>query len=405
MCIQSIVIKAVCNHFSLSHLQTTTLWLMLIMLPNSLAAKTVIFHPNQKIFTAAAFAPDGRLWRLMPADKFVSVDYSQDFGKTFSKPVRINKQDKAINLWDENPPSLSVDKQGRIYVLYFADDKKENASFFSHSEDGIHFSEPVKISQRADFSYQYQAEMLVDHGGKAHFIWHDGRDKKTYVKQGRGDLSLYHVAVQAAKNRAFPADHRIAEYICSCCRTAMALDVDGNPVILARIVYPGNIRDHGMLKLTTDGKAGEPWRVTFDNWKIEGCPTSGPALSISNDGRYHISWFTQGTEGTGLFYAWSDDQGKTFSKPLKIGNPEMMSGKADVLASGKQVVLAWKTFDGVKTRIEAIRSEDRGLHWSAVKSIAETESQSQHPALISDGKRIFLSWSSLDNGYRLVPID
>lgn len=379
--------------------------LLLLTLPDNSIAESEQLLPEQKIYTSAAFAPDGRLWRILPSQKFVSVDYSTDLGKTFSQPVRVNPVDMPIHAWDENPPTLSVDRNGRVYVLYFANDRQSSTSFFSHSDHGEQFSAPVKISSEANAWYHYQTEMLVDAAGRIHFTWHDTRDRAEYKKQGGGDLSIYHTAAKTGKIIALPADQRIAKNICSCCRTAMAEDIDGDLVILARFVYRGNIRDHGLFKLSSDGKISEPWRITFDDWEIEGCPAHGPALSISADGRYHMTWFTQGEKRSGLFYAWSDDQGKTFSAPMQVGDPEKLPGRPDVLALGKRVALVWKVFDGAKTRIEAMHSADGGLHWSAARSIAESESQSAHPALITDGKQIFLSWNSLDTGFRLIPIE
>ncbi|ESS72108.1 hypothetical protein MGMO_70c00030 [Methyloglobulus morosus KoM1] len=359
--------------------------------------------PDQDLFTAAAFGPDGRLWRVLPSKDAVAVDFSLDYGKTFSKPMRINPKPQPMNFWDENPPSISVDKQGRVYVLYFADDKQDFTSYFSQSDDGIHFSEPVKVSSKADTHVHYQTEMLTDPKGKVHFLWHDDRDAAEYAKQGGGDLSIYHVAADPSK--AMPQDQRTAKNICSCCRSAVALDVDGRPVVLARFVYPGNIRDHGMFKLLEDGSASAPWRVTYDDWKIEGCPTHGPALSISNDGRYHITWFSQGKAQSGLFYAWSVNQGKSFSRPLSIGDSNKLPGRADVMALGKKVAIVWKEFDGKKTQVLAVRSDDSGLKWSPPKSLAETISASAHPALIHDGKRMFLTWNTADKGFQLIRVD
>jgi hypothetical protein len=390
---------------ALSKVFASYLVMMFGLLVTSKPAYPEDAKPDQKLFTVAAFGTDGRLWRVVPAQDSVAVDYSLDYGKTFSKPVRINPKPQPINVWDENPPAISVDKQGRVYVLYFADDKQEFTTYFSKSDNGIHFSGPVKVSSKADTNVHYQTEMLADATGKIHFLWHDDRDAAEYKKSGGGDLSIYYVAADQDNTNPFPPDHRIAKDICSCCRTAAALDVDGLPVILARFVYPGNIRDHGLIKLSADGRPSQPWRVTYDDWKIEGCPIHGPALSISADGRYHMTWFSQGKAHSGLFYAWSDDQGKTFSKPLAIGDASKLPGRADVLAVGKQVALVWKEFDGVKTTVQAIRSEDGGQHWTAPKMVAETSAVSDYPALISDGKRIFLSWNNSDTGYRLIRID
>ena len=64
----------------------------------------------------------------------------------------------------------------------------------------------------------------------------------------------------------------------------------------------------------------------------------------------------------------------------------------------------WKVFDGIKTRIESMYSMDSGMQWSPIHTLAESSSQSAHPALITDGKQIYLSWNSLDTGYMLVPV-
>lgn len=388
----------------MNHFASLCSTLLLLALSHNLAAETEKLLPEQKIYTAATFGPDGRLWRLLSAQQSISVDYSVDFGKSFSQPVRVNSTDMPIHAWDENPPTLAVDRTGRVYVLYFADDKQSSTSFFSHSDNGTQFSTPVKISSEANTWYHYQTEMLIDTANRVHFIWHDVRDRAEYKKQGDGDLSIYHVSARTGKIINLPADQRIAKNICSCCRTAMAEDVDGSLVMLARYVFPGNIRDHGLLKLSPDGKTSEPWRVTFDDWEIEGCPAHGPALSIGADGRYHMAWFTQGEKRSGIFYAWSDDQGKTFSNPMQVGDQDKLPGRADVLALDKQVALAWKVFDGTQTRVEAMYSTDGGLRWSKPHVVAETATQSAHPALITDGKQIFLSWNSIDTGFRLIPI-
>lgn len=378
--------------------------LVFLTLSQQLIASPEKLLPEQKIYTAAAFGPDGRLWRIAPSQKFVAIDYSTDHGKTFSQPIRIDPEDKPIHLWDENPPTLIVDSKGRLFVLYFADDRQASTSYFSHSDNGTQFSVPIKVSFMADTWYHYQTEMLVDKQNRIHFIWHDVRDRAEYKKQGGGDLSIYHTSALVGKIANFPADRRIAKNICSCCRTAIAEDIDGSLVILARFVYPDNIRDHGLLKLSPDGEISEPWRVTFDDWQIEGCPAHGPALSISAEGRYHMAWFTQGEKRSGLFYAWSDYKGKTFSSPMQIGDQDKLPGRADVLAVGNFVALAWKVFDGSKTRIEAMYSRDGGLHWSPARSIVESATQSAHPALISDGKQVYLSWNSMDTGFLLIPI-
>ena len=77
---------------------------------------------------AVSFAPDGTLWRLLPAKDFVYLDYSKDLGKTFSLSVKVNQQAQKISAWPENPPAILVTKYGRILVLYYADEQQKSTS-------------------------------------------------------------------------------------------------------------------------------------------------------------------------------------------------------------------------------------------------------------------------------------
>lgn len=114
----------------------------------------------------------------------------------------------------------------------------------------------------------------------------------------------------------------------------------------------------------------------------------------------------QGKKQSGLFYAWSDDQGKSFSKPASIGNLGKLPGRADVITVGKQVAIVWKEFDGKLTTINAITSKEGGQGWSKPKIVAKTSAVAAYPVLIDDGKRmIFLTWNSADTSFQLIRVD
>lgn len=160
----------------------------------------------------------------------------------------------------------------------------------------------------------------------------------------------------------------------------------------------------GLLQLSSDGITWSARRITDDDWTLNACSIHGPALSIDQEGRYHITWFTQGVKRQGLSYAYSDDQGKRFSSSMPFCDNKRLAEHPDVLALEGRVVLVWREFDGKKTRIMAMQSRDRGDTWVAAGAIADSDSESDHPFVITDGKTPFLSWNTLDHGYRLVPI-
>ncbi len=359
-------------------------------------AKDALHKPIGHV-VSTAFGPNGRLWRLIPTKNFVFVDYSSDKGTTFSEPVAVNPNAQKIRARPEDRPSIEVDGQGRIFVIYFADAKLPWTTFFSHSSDGGRtFTPPQPASEKSETAAHYQDVLNIGPDEKIYVFWHDERGG------GKENIALYYKVSYAAALDDHP-DRKIMESVCDCCRSAVDFDSDGLPVLFKRMVYPGSTRDHGIVKMTADG-TWTSWRVTHDDWRIEACPEHGPALSISDNKRYHITWFTNGSKRKGLFYAHSDDQGRNFTPPMQFGDFNRLASHADVFSLGDRVTLVWKEFDGETTRILGIHSGDQGQSWTTPKDLAATKGGSDHPLLIRDQETAYLSWNTQDDGYQLVPI-
>ena len=71
---------------------------------------------------------------------------------------------------------------------------------------------------------------------------------------------------------------------------------------------------------------------------------------------------------------------------------------------GTRVWLAWKEFDGNQTVIRAQHSRDAGHTFATPVTLAASASASDHPLLVSDGVHALLSWNSVAEGHRLVPL-
>lgn len=353
------------------------------------------------LFVTATFGPDGRLWRIVPEKWHVYVDYSTDLGKTFSTPVRINSESQRVKASGENRPGIAVDGSGRIYVIYAAEGTQPVAQYFSVStNNGRNFSTPRPLSNKASEANSSLGHLVLSPAGKVYIFWLDERDRTDWRKPGN---AMYFTTIVGQGDVDF-INQKLSDNLCECCRIAAALDNESQPVLLARFIYPGDIRDHGLLRVRADGKSPLSWRVTFDQWKIKGCPEHGPAISISNDGRYHIAWFTQGSVRQGLFYAYSSDQGQHFSNPLPFGDPEKLPGHPDIMAQGKSIILTWTEFDGDKTHLLIKQSNDGGQTWSPARSIAESKASTDSPFLLAGTQGIFVSWNSEKEGYRLIGV-
>ena len=79
-------------------------------------------------------------------------------------------------------------------------------------------------------------------------------------------------------------------------------------------------------------------------------------------------------------------------------------GRAALLARGEHVWLAWKEFDGRRASVMIQDSTDDGLTWSAPGKVAEVTGYSDHPLLVAQAGKVYLSWLTTANGYRLIEV-
>jgi len=351
----------------------------------------------------AAFDARGRLWLATVKDGHVQVSHSDDRGKSFSTPVPVNPEPEHVAADGENRPQIAVTADGRVYVSWVQALEQPfsgNVHFAASRDGGRTFGALITVNDhREPVSHRFQA-MGIDRRGRIHIVWLDKRDARAAEARGGKytGAAVYH-AVSSDDGRSFSTNDKIADHSCECCRIALALDTDGTPVIFWRHVFGANVRDHALARL--DGKPALR-RASHDDWAVDACPHHGPALSIGADGVYHLAWFTGAPDHAGLFYARSRDRGQHFSVPMGFGNGEAQAAHPQVLSLGRRVWLAWKEFDGRAAVIRAMHSADGGRSWSTPQTLATAAGASDHPLLLTDGTRAYVSWYAVKEGYRLI---
>jgi hypothetical protein len=353
-------------------------------------------------FTATpTFGPDGTLWLARGAKDRVVVVRSSDLGKTFSDAVPVTPGPINIDWGPDARPRIVVDAVGRPIVTYaiFQDQRFNGRAFYTRSTDnGASFAAPQPLT--ADSTSQRFETVAIDPGGKVFSAWLDKRNVATKKYAGAA------LAFAWSDDGSRFGDTTIAvDNTCECCRLAVAFAGPGRPAVLFRNIFPGSIRDHALLTFKANGTPGPLRRVSVDNWQIEACPHHGPSLAISADGGYHAAWFTGGTARQGLFYARADNEDAAFGEPRALSSPGRQPARPYLLAVGSDVHLVWKEFDGTRAQVRWQVSHDNGRSWTAVRTVAETTDASDHPLLVSDKKRTYLSWLTKQKGYRLIPLE
>ena len=329
-----------------------------------------------------------------------------DGGRTLSEPVQVTQGKPDLDWGPDARPKIALDTKGNIAVAFstFRDKAFNGEVFYSRSADGGKtFASPRPITDNNQ-SQRFEA-LGFDRDGTLFAAWLDKRNRVPAAKAGRQyDGAALFFATSKDGGTSFTQDSLAADSTCECCRLGLAFDPSGHPVVAFRNIFEGSIRDHAIVTFNGQGRPGEVHRISEDDWQIAACPHQGPSLSVGRDGTYHVVWYTNGKKRKGLFYARSKDGGKTFSEPLPVGEPDKGPSRPYVLTGACATAIVWKEFDGERTSVKLMTSTDGGATWSIPTTILSTADASDHPLLISDGERYYLSWMTKADGYILQPI-
>lgn len=355
----------------------------------------------------ATFDTAGRLWVAWVLNGHVYLSRSDDKGRTFDTPLLVNRAPERVAADGENRPKVIVGSTGTIFVSWTKRLSKPYSGDirFAHSNDGGNsFSTPVTVNDNRDITSHRFESMGVNDRGELFLAWLDKRDQVEHGKAGKKyrGAALYYT-VSSDGGTSFRANRKIADHTCECCRTAMAFDKAGNPVIAWRHVFENNIRDHAITRLS-GFDPGPVQRLSFDEWQIDACPHHGPAIDIDRDGTWHTVWFNNAPERHGLFYAHATAPGTTFSEPFQFGRYDAGAAHPDVLALNDSVYLTWKEFTGTRTEAFVMPSHDGGKTWGQPVMMASTDGTSDHPFLLSDGHQAYLAWHRRGLPYQLMPL-
>lgn len=353
------------------------------------------------------FAADGTLWLTWMAGGQVSVAHSTDRGIHLSGPVPVTTEPLDLDWGPDARPKIVVDRQGRVVVAFarFRDKAFNGEVLISHSTDGGKSFDKLRPITPNTESQRFEA-LALDADGAVFAAWLDKRNRVPAKEKGvKYDGAGLFFAWSRDGGASLSEARLAADNTCECCRLGVAFAAPGRPAVIFRNIFDGGIRDHAVITFDAPDSPGELHRVSDDDWRIDACPHHGPSLTISRQGTYHATWFTNGKARKGLFYARSVDSGRTFSPPLPIGASGRSPSRPYVLSAGGKTALVWKEFDGETTTVNLMVSRDDGKSWSAPTVLARTADASDHPLLVSDRGELFLSWMTKADGYRLLPIE
>jgi hypothetical protein len=342
---------------------------------------------------SAAFDAHGGLWAVHEISGHIAVSRSADRGRTWANPVLVTAAPEPTDAGGDARSKIAVGLRGELYLTWTKPLGKPytgEVKFSRSLDDGRTFSPPIVVHHdRQEITHRFDA-LTVNARGQIFVAWIDKRDGVAAAARGepyRG--AAVYFAVSDDRGATFRGDFKVADHSCECCRIALVPAADGSVTALWRHVFAPNIRDHALATLRPDGTAVGFRRATFDDWRIDACPHHGPGLAEDADGRLHAVWFSAAPQHQGVFYGRLRDNGVDARR--RVGGET--AEHADLAAAGRRLGVAWKEFDGERTRLRGMVSDDEGATWRDYE-LAATTGPSDHPHVLAFENRFYVLWNT-----------
>jgi hypothetical protein len=314
---------------------------------------------------------------------------SSDGGDAFEPPVMISDPAASVSSHGENSPTLAIN--GMEYYALWEQSREDGGTdlMFARSlRFGRKFEKPIRVTDKTTPSSNGFSYLAVAPNGDIYAVWLDGRERQagghgaSHGHSSHGTSGVY-IAKSTDKGTSFGKNIRVAPNVCPCCRPTVAFGAKGEVYVAWRTVYEGDIRDIVVATSTDQGATfNQPLRVAVDNWKINGCPHSGPSMSIEGD-RLYITWFSEGdSTNAGIRLAWSDNSGKSFAKPV-IASGKVVDANHPMLSlseDGRLMVV----FQGR----DAAEKDGWGAVRAYVAEVSDTGAVSQPIAVMGNKKSV-----------------
>lgn len=232
-------------------------------------------------------------------------------------------------------------------------------------------------------------------------IWLDGHNTGGsghggHDEHGGGAMTLHgSIFIDGEPQNEVEIDSKI----CDCCTTSMAKTTNGF-ITAYRDRTDDEIRDISVVRYA-NGEWKEPKSVHNDGWVINGCPVNGPAIDANGE-QVAVSWFTQANDTAKVLLAFSNDEGDTFSDPIRVDQGKPV-GRIDIIQNQDGTAwVSWMERVGTKTELRLNLFNRNGEVIS--KHIAAELSSSRRagfPQITSTKDGLIAAWTEVGDTYKV----
>jgi hypothetical protein len=292
-------------------------------------------------------------------------------------------------------PFMITNVQNNAYVVwsYDNDNRSTKEIFFTKSSDnGKTFSKPINLSND---SLDFYVSSIIASENNVNVLW-ESMDWNSYYSD-----VIYTRSIDNGENFSKPIK---LNNITQLYPELSSMAVFGNKVhaIWENQYYDnrGEILSDILYTNSDNGKTfSKPIKLSND------LESMAPYSIISRNNVY-VLWNNYDAEKDtrDIFYTMSSDNGKTFSKPINLSKDAPDAWHPSIATSGNNVFIIWTQNDAITDRFSTLgqifytMSSDNGKTFSNPTKLStiDTKKSSFRPSIAAYGNNVYVLWNNYD---------
>jgi hypothetical protein len=277
--------------------------------------------------------------------------------------------------------------------------------YLAHSKDGGQtWTAPLKPYGEQARIYDAQMSLTPLPDARLALVWTDSRhvnhdeDETSPNKTSRYQL----MAAVLDKDRQVSKEITLDNDVCSCC--SVNTDVANDELMTVyRDHLKGEVRDISAVRWNHDGVIHAA-PVHDDHWVINGCPSNGPSVDLS-DKQAVVAWFSAG-DGKGTLRLGFASNSNAFKPPIVVDDHAIGFGKALLLDDGSAIV-TWRSNAGPEEELLVARVTPAGQVTERTTIFRGSFSRwpSNYLGLEKIGNEVYIAWTDpIKKTVRLVAV-
>jgi len=225
-------------------------------------------------------------------------------------PVDSINLTRGLQVHHESMAKMAMNRAGKWWVIFRKKAPSDRTRFGGHlwyaisDNEGKTWNGPFKLVDDTSSASQSFYDVACMPDDRMALSWLDSRSRK------RGKTLFW---AATGPDGRFTSHKPVAYSTCECCRTDIFIDSLHHIHLAYRnLIEPGEpdfdgkgateIRDIYYLFSVDSGRTfSKPVRISPDNWHIYGCPHTGPSMAWNGE-TLGIAWFTAANEHPGIYF-------------------------------------------------------------------------------------------------------